>query len=97
LPQTGKDTRRVSKRFSGLRGARFSQNQRTDFTHLFSKVILLPGKRIKIARLRPRALACRQNIKRVPKKIYTFLSHLTSFFFFFGKFSMENGDKGKTQ
>jgi len=93
-----KDTRRVSERFSRFRTARFSQNQRTDFIHLFSKVILFPGKRIKIARLRPRALACRQNIKRVPKKIYTFLSDLTSFFFFcFGKFSIENGDKGKTQ
>jgi hypothetical protein len=90
-----KDTRRVSKRFSGLRAARFSQNQRTDFTHLFSKVILFPGKRIKIARLRPQALACRQNIKRVPKKIYTFLSDLTSFFIIFGKFSMANGDKEK--
>jgi hypothetical protein len=49
----------------------------------FSKVILFPGKRIKIARLRPQALARHQNIKRVPKKIYTFLSDLTSVFFFF--------------
>jgi hypothetical protein len=85
LPQTGNDTRRVSERFSGLRTARFSQNQRTDFTHLFAKVILFPGKRIKIARLRPQALACHQKIKRVPKKIYTFLSDLTSVFFSFWK------------
>jgi len=35
LPQTGTDARRVSKRFSGLRAARFSQNQRTEFTYLF--------------------------------------------------------------
>jgi hypothetical protein len=41
LPQTGTDTRRVSKRFSGLRAARFSQNQRTDFTYLF-QVLLGP-------------------------------------------------------
>jgi hypothetical protein len=93
-----KDTRRVLKRFSGFGAARFSQNQRTDFIHLFSKVILFPGKRIKIARLRPRALACRQNIKRVPKKfILSSLIRPVFFFFCFGNFSIENGDKGKTQ